>query len=386
MLCHVKQPYYDFHIQEFKSFFDSTHTFMYMNFFHEYGLKKMEDRIIELIDEKNINYIILWQWYTNFVPSLEFIAKLREKTFVILWLFDDDVYMHSHGKYYAQVSDVVVTTDFYGTFLYEQLNIKSIYYMGTYPKSVYRPLNIKKTIDVSFVGAMHKADRKEYIDFLIQNGIKVEYFGHGSENKYISEEDMVHIFNQSKINLNFTKIGFYESIYESNPLIARVRQNKGRPLEIGLTKSFCLTEEAPSIHRIFDVPHELDTFQDKNELLEKIRYYLLNYEEAEKKASLMYEKCLSMYEKDVYFPKIFHEIFSIEKDMGKLNYYNIEKNMNFKIKEKVFYLQTFLIYFKKKKFKLSLEMLKFFFKNANFYLIVMSIIELNTKYKLGIAK
>jgi hypothetical protein len=388
VLSHVQQPYYDFHLKEFEYFFDNVHNFMYMDFFYKFGLKSMENEILELISNKQITHIILWQWHSNHIPRLDFLNQLRENIFIILWLFDDDIYMHSHGKFYAQVSDVVVTTDWYGKMFYEQLNIKSVYYMGTYNKDIYKPLNINKNIDVSFVGAINKADRKEYIDFLLENNISIEYFGRGSKNNYISEEQMVQIFNKSKINLNFSKIGFEKSIYESTPFVSRIRQNKGRPLEIGLTKSFCLTESAPSLNYLFDIETELDTFNDKEELLRKIKYYLANYEEAEKKANLMYQKSISQYEKDVYFPIIFEELLNIykNKNINDLTHYDIEKSMNFRIKEKSFYFKIFLNFFKNKKYALSFEMLILFFKNTNLPLIFYSIVESYKVYGKGTPK
>jgi hypothetical protein len=137
---------------------------------------------------------------------------------------------------------------------------------------------------------------------------------------------------------------------------------------------------------LFDTKNEIDTFNDKHKLLHKVKYYLENYEEAEKKANLMYQKCVSQYEKENYFPIIFNQIFSFDKDNNSIQYYSIEKNTNFKVREKAFYFKSFFYFFKKKKYKVSLEILKYFFQHTSLLLILYSINEAYKTYKKGVSK
>jgi len=388
ILSHVNQSYYDFHIDEFNQFFDKTINFNYMEYFNDCGLISLENEIANIIKEEKVTYVILWQWYTSYVPRLEFLQKLREKCFVVLWLFDDDIFFHSHGKFYAQVCDAVVTTDYFGKLMYEQLNIPSIYYLSAYDKDVYSKTIKEKDIDVSFVGGIDKGDRREYIEFLLSNGINIETYGPGSKNGYITFEEMVDVFNRSKINLNFTKIAFSKSIYEANPLINRIRQNKGRPVEIGLTHSFCLTEDAPSLKYLFDLNNDIDVFKNKYELLDKVKYYLLNEKKREEKADDLYDKCIKSYEKEIYFKRIFTQLSKINenKDYENINYYGIKRNNLFTIKEKAFYLRSSLVFLiKKRKIKLFFETIKIISKEKR-YLIAQAILEVFRKYSIGESK
>lgn len=387
-LSHVDQPYYDFHIEEFGKIFNKVDNFEYIKYFNDFGLSAMEYEILNLIEKENISYVILWQWYTNYVPTLDFLQKLRKKVFVVLWLFDDDVFFHSHGKFYAQVCDVVVTTDYFGKIMYEQLNIPSIYYLSSYSKELYRPKEMKKDIDVSFVGGLDKADRREYIEYLKQNSIDIEVYGPGSKNGYVSFEEMIDIFNRSKINLNFTKIGFSKQIHEANPMIARVRQNKGRPVEIGLCRSFCFTESSPALKHIFDIKNELDTFENKEEMLQKIQYYLSNEKEREEKAQNIYKKCLEQYETDQYLPFIFKQLEDVykSKDNKIIDYYPIETNKFFIINEKAFFWRSSLIaIIKKRNFRKFLENMNLVI-SKNFYLIIPAFFEMFKKYSKGDSK
>lgn len=387
-LSHVNQPYYEFHIEEFGKIFNKVHNFEYIKYFNDFGLSAMEDEILNLIEKENISYVILWQWYTNYVPTLEFLQKLRKKVFVVLWLFDDDVFFHSHGKFFAQVSDVVVTTDYFGKIMYEQLNIPSIYYLSAYNKDLYKPKEVIKNIDVSFVGGIDKADRIEYIEYLEHNGISVESYGPGTKNGYITCEEMIDVFNRSKINLNFTKIGFSKKIHEANPMIARVRQNKGRPVEIGLCRSFCLTESAHSLRYIFDIENELDTFDSKEELLQKVQHYLSNEKEREEKAKNIYKRCLEQYEKDQYFPFIFQKLEDVHKIKNKkmLDCYPIERNKFFILNEKAFFWRSALReIIKKRNFINFLENIHVV-TSKDFFLIIPAFFEMFKKYSRGESK
>jgi len=387
-LSHVSQPYYEFHNEEFGKIFNKVHNFEYMKYFIDFGLSAMEDEILNLIEKESISYVILWQWYTNYVPTLEFMQKLRKRVFVILWLFDDDVFFHSHGKFYAQVCDVVVTTDYFGKIMYEQLNIQSIYYLSAYNKDIYKPKEVIKNIDISFVGGIDKADRREYIEYLEYNGISVESYGPGTKNGYIAFEEMIDIFNRSKINLNFTKIGFSKKIHEANPMIARVRQNKGRPVEIGLCRSFCLTESAPSLKYIFDIENDMDTFNNKEELLQKVQYYLSNEQKREEKAKNIYKKCLEQYEKNRYLPYIFKQLEDAcrIKDKKMVNYYPIERNKYFILNEKAFFWRSALReIIKKRNFRNFSENINLV-TSKNFFLIIPSFFELLKKYREGDSK
>ena len=48
--------------------------------------------------------------------------------------------------------------------------------------------NLKKIYDVVFIGTMSKANRKEIVDFLKNNNIKVEDFGLGSNNGILNSK------------------------------------------------------------------------------------------------------------------------------------------------------------------------------------------------------
>ena len=55
-------------------------------------------------------------------------------------------------------------------------------------------MKLDKKIDVLFFGKINK-DRKDYINFLENNGVKVKIVGNNIEN-YVSDENLVRMINK----------------------------------------------------------------------------------------------------------------------------------------------------------------------------------------------
>jgi hypothetical protein len=119
--------------------------------------------------------------------------------------------------------------------------------------------------DVTFVGA-NISDRTEFVNKIRNAGISISVFGHGWSQGRISQQQMLQIFRDSKISLNFTKSG----------AINGRKQLKARSFEIVLTGGFLLTEHDEELLDYFEIGNEIDTFSSHEECIEKIHFYLNN--------------------------------------------------------------------------------------------------------------
>ncbi|MBI4060292.1 MAG: glycosyltransferase family 1 protein [Elusimicrobia bacterium] len=244
----------------------------------------------------------------NFQFPVEFFLRLRRRCPLVFWLYDDESYFDAHSKYYAQAADAVVTTDCFSVPAYEKLGIPAVLCFTSVSKDICAPLSVPKSIDVSFVGDCTKNDRGEYLRHLAENGIKVETFGKGSKNGYIKDTEIAGVFSRSKINLNFSKLDAPGWINRDDPVLNRIRGNKGRPIEIAVAGGFCLTEHYPALPRIFELGRETDFFCDKDSMLSKVRYYLAHDEEREALAERAHLRAMSSYEDERYIPKVMREL------------------------------------------------------------------------------
>jgi len=263
----------------------------YDTLYKSLGKYKFEEHIKNVINHNNVDLIFFGIGYSMII-DIFFIKELSEKYNVkIIISFPDSEHLFEDiDRYYAQTADLVwVYNPTIGKIfqVYESVTFCD----QGFDTDRYTKKKIKKSIDVSFIGGIGRGNRKEYIDFLIHNGINVELAGYGTKRGVISTQEKNAIVHQSKINLNFTGV-----LNNERNIYKRVKQPKGRPQEISLLGSFVLSEYATGIEDIFDIGNEIDVFHTKKEMLDKINYYLKNDDKREIMASNAHTRTIDMYE------------------------------------------------------------------------------------------
>jgi spore maturation protein CgeB len=136
--------------------------------------------------------------------------------------------------------------------------------------NIHQPYDEKKVYDVSFVGQCY-GNRPEIISRLREEGIRVEAFGPGWPNGSLTTEEMVRTWSRSQINLGF---GGVLGLKETYCL-------KGRDFEVPMSGGLYLTEHHDELIPFYEIGREIVTYNDFNELLEKIRWLLSDPEKAE---------------------------------------------------------------------------------------------------------
>lgn len=161
-------------------------------------------------------------------------------------------------------------------------------------EKIYQNLYLEKVYDVSFIGANYGI-RSSYIKFLHQAGIDVYTKGSGWDNGFASDDEMIKIFNQSKIVLGFSTVGKNDDICIL----------KGRDFEVPLTGSFYITSYHQELSEYFEIGQDIETYSSKEELLSKILFYLQHDEEREAIASHGYQTGINYYTAKQSYEKIF---------------------------------------------------------------------------------
>jgi hypothetical protein len=241
--------------------------------------------------------------------DLDFLEELSGKVQIVMNFFDTEYFFPSVDRYYAQVADLVILPDHLARFGYEHLGIPAHTSFALFDKEHYRRLERPKDIDVSFIGNVLQADRRDYVQFLKDNGIAVQTYGVGSDNGFVSFEQMVDIFNRSRINLNFTSTSNSANYVVKVPSInQRIRQSKGRPIEIALCGGFILSQNAPGIEHMFEPGREIAIFHDKEQLLALIRERLNAADETQAMADASHARALAQYDVVAGFRTIFDKL------------------------------------------------------------------------------
>lgn len=147
--------------------------------------------------------------------------------------------------------------------------------------AVYQPRQIAQDIPVSFIGGAY-GYRPAVVNYLLRHGVPLQTFGSGWPHS-VWVEDIVAIINRSMINLGMGGIGYTESLTNV----------KGRDFEIpGTGGGVYLTSFNPDLAQSFVVGEEILCYNNHDEMLELIRYYLARPEEARAIAARGRERCL----------------------------------------------------------------------------------------------
>ncbi len=124
---------------------------------------------------------------------------------------------------------------------------------------------------VTFVGSAY-GNRRKWIESLRAGGIEVECFGHGWPSGPVSAPDLLRIYRESVLTLNFGDSG----IHFRGLLPYRSRQIKARVFEVPGAGGCLLTESAQHLEEYFCIGEEIIVFDGRDELAERITYLLAN--------------------------------------------------------------------------------------------------------------
>jgi hypothetical protein len=241
-----------------------------------YGLDGLESLIRQAIIVNKINVVVVLLGIAKLIyPEFLNSIRQRQKVKVIIIFPDSEHCFESHDRYYAQCADLswLLMPGMLGTFKLYGFECASG--LGLDP-TLYRKHELPKDIDVSFVGGLYRANRAEYVNYLESNGINIIVAGYGNLGQSLTPQEMNELICRSKIHLNFTGV-----VSDDKAIHARIKQCKGRNIEIPFLGTFMLSEYAPGLETLFVDGSEYIFFRTKEELLEKVRYYLLHDAERE---------------------------------------------------------------------------------------------------------
>ena len=248
---------------------------------------------------------------------------------------------------------------------YRRIGANPIYCQEAANPTIYKPYDVPVEFNVTFVGQAY-GERPEYIKYLLDCGIDVKVWGQGWE-KYIkhqgmqrfkastslkrisslsknfltssgwrklgrrlrplftqrnewkpseqreeivlpshmlggilTDEEMVQMYSRSKINLGFSICGDTHKTGEP------IKQVRLRDFEVPMSGGFYIVMYMEELESLYQIGKEIVCYTDKEDLAEKIRYYLENDEEREKIRRAGYFRC----QKDHTWHKRFKDAFN----------------------------------------------------------------------------
>jgi spore maturation protein CgeB len=357
------------HYNFYHSLFNMGHEILYFDFMtlmQEHGKEWMNRRLLDVVEAEkpDLMFTVL---FTEELDKTG-IRTISENTDTVTlnWFCDDHWRFDNFSRHWASCFNWVITTAKSALPKYREIGYKNVIksQWGCNP-FLYRKINLPLKYDVTFVGQPH-GDRRRTIQLLREAGIDFRAWGIGWDSGRLSQEEMIRVFNQSRINLNLSNASVYiqndpimnkaiGSIARSLdfvPFGSRIRtlgahcilamksrevktknagrtndtcqnnsdQIKGRNFEIPGCGGFTLTGKADNLDEYYEIGKEVVCFKDTNDLVDKVHYYLKNEDERMVIAQAGYERTIREHTYVHRFTEIFRHIGlateSVERILG----------------------------------------------------------------------
>jgi len=236
--------------------------------------------------------------------EMDTMRKISESgdTVTVNWFADDQWRWEKFTRLWAPCFNWSITTAHTALPKYASIGYKNVI-LTQYAVNhiLYRRLDLPLKHDVTFVGLPH-GDRRDTVKAIRKADIDIKCWGNGWELGSISQDEMMNVFNQSKVNLNLSNvsvkkggiIGKLGTLFGGDGGAAPVRtdQIKGRNFEVPGCGGFLLTQKVENLGDYYVEGKEIATFTDQKDLVEKVMYYLSHEEERAAIARAGYERTI----------------------------------------------------------------------------------------------
>jgi spore maturation protein CgeB len=216
--------------------------------------------------------------YEIFLETLQIIRAFCDVA-TICWTTDDSWKYREASRFIGSAYHAMTTT--YADVLpkYHQDGISNVLLTqwAANSEALQEPLSATEChYQVSFVGAAH-GNRRRRVAELLKHGIEVSCFGYGWPTGPVAAEDIPRVMRESIISLNFSNAKGQNQI-------------KARTFEVPGAGGFLLTEYAPRLEEFYTAGKEIEVFHGTEELVEKIKHYLVHPEERDRIAWAGFER------------------------------------------------------------------------------------------------
>ncbi|MBU0579715.1 MAG: glycosyltransferase [Candidatus Margulisbacteria bacterium] len=307
--------------------------FDFLDIYQKQGRTKMNTLLWDKVREIKPDFLFCCLFQNEIDQQILKKISCETKTITYNWFCDDHFRFDKFSKFYAPCFDYVSTTDIDAISKYHNIGYKNVFLtQWACNTSSYKKIELPLVYDISFIGQPH-GSRRQTINILNKSGLSVLTKGFGwqqlnilekvaykiskkvpslillgqpflkkGNSTRISQEEMIKIFNQSKVNLNL-----------SNASKISEDQIKGRNFEIPGCGGFLLTNHVKHLEKYYIPDQEIVCFNSLKELQEKITYYLTHEKERKAIAEAGYQRTI----KEHTYLKRFTEIFNKTKQSPK---------------------------------------------------------------------
>lgn len=345
------------HYNFYQSLVAMGHEVQYFDFptlVDQLGRNGMNRRLLETVQSEKPDLMFTVVWGDSLDRTTVREISQNTGTVTVNWYCDDHWRFESLSRQWTSCFNWVVTTAQSALPKYEQAGYRNVIKsQWACNHGLYRRLDLPLKYDVTFVGLPHGA-RRATVQAIRDAGINVRTWGMGWEGGRLSQDQMIEVFNQSRINLNFSeasndgraisRFNAWAHRYVERPLLglpggwrvasmgrslaakvagsstrqtkAMPRQIKGRNFEVPGCGGFLMTGDADNLSDYYSDGKQVVVFDNDVDLIEKIRYYLSHEEERAAIAQAGHQRTLQEHTYARRFNDIFETIGLSDKAVG----------------------------------------------------------------------
>lgn len=288
--------------------------FDYMQELSSAGRHAMNQHLIKKVRDTGFD-VVIFSLYTDQIDAST-VDEVRKES-KTLCLFYDDTWRHDFVRYWAPHFDFFTSSDPECINKYRRAGLPHvIHFPFGANERLYKPMGLAKRHDVSFVGGWHPA-REWLIRRLRKKGIQVAVAGHGWPEGVISHDEMIRMFNESRVNLNLSNSRCWDLRMLCAAPINGVRQLrsakaaeqiKARHFEINACGAFQLSYYVDGLDRAYAPGREIGIYLDPDDLIDKVRYYLDDVDLRESIAAAGLSRTLAEHTFSMRFERVFGEM------------------------------------------------------------------------------
>lgn len=309
---------------------------------HNHGRREANNRLEAIVKQDRPD--ALFAVVQDDAIDTRTIQRISENTdtVTINWFCDDHWKFDSLGKKWTPCFNHVVTTSNTALQHYQDNRFNNVIKSQWGANhQLYKPTAGEHAHDVTFVGQPYGI-REQAIDTLQRAGVNVHAWGKGWPTGKLSQDEMIRVFSQSRINLNFADASTtgrtrLERLFMSHaigslrdkPGLWRVwdwsqraaiwdrqrkqhstpppRQIKGRTFEVPACAGFLLTQPAEDLANYLEPSKDCAIFETIDDLVDQVRYYLKHEDERRTIATQGYQRTLADHTYAARFESIFQQ-------------------------------------------------------------------------------
>jgi spore maturation protein CgeB len=270
---------------------------------------------------------VLFTYFYNACVLPEVIREIRSLGIVAINWFCNASYQFNLVSEIAPAYDYCLVPEKFRLEAYRQTGARPIYCQEAANPHVYRPYSETERYEAGFVGQAY-GERPGWIARLVERGVDVHVWGSGWENfrwqrpalnpgcwgrkdhlpripkrligGVLTDDEMVRTFSRTRINLGFAACWTTGT--------ERISQVRLRDFEVPMSGGFYITEYQDEITEFYEIDSEIVCYRDRDELFDKIKFYVRRPELREKIRQAGRRRCLNDHTWVKRFEQVFHAI------------------------------------------------------------------------------